>query len=171
MIEVLIIGKPSSERMQNIILASRAFGANAVIFTTTDKKSMNKMKRLCQSVSKEWGGTFNIQFISNWKTFIPKKKNYKSIYLTRYGIGITEKEYELRTYKNILLILSVSENIKELYNIADFNISITHQPHTIISAIVAFLSVYYHGRELALHFENAEYKIIPEVHGIHVEKK
>jgi tRNA (cytidine56-2'-O)-methyltransferase len=49
-------------------------------------------------------------------------------------------------------------------------VSITDQPHSSTSAIAVFLHEFYSGRELAMHFENARYKVVPSEQGVHVEK-
>ena len=53
---------------------------------------------------------------------------------------------------------------------ADFSVSITDQPHSSSSAVAVFLHEFYSGRELAMHFENARYKIVPSEQGQYVEK-
>ena len=170
MLTVLVIGKPSYEKVTDLCLIARAFGASGIVFTSNDKKLAAKSQRFCRDICDKWGGSFSVSFTNSWKDYIKSKRNYKTIYLTRYGIPIRQAEYALRTYKNMLIIVSFSEKIKELYDIADFNISITSQPHTMASSMTALLRTYYRDRELSMHFENAKYKIIPEQHGIHIDK-
>ncbi|EQD48684.1 tRNA 2'-O-methylase [mine drainage metagenome] len=170
MLNVLVIGKPSYEKIVDLCLIARAFGASGIVFTSEDKRLESKSQRFCKDICDKWGGKFSVSFTANWKSYLREKRNYKTIYLTRYGIPMKQMEYTIRTYKNVLAIVSFSEKIKELYTIADFNISITSQPHTTASSITALLRTYYHDRELSMHFENAKYKIIPEQHGIHIDK-
>ena len=170
MLTVLVIGKTSYEKVTDICLIARAFGASEIVFTMNDSKLKSKAQRFCNDICKKWGGSFSVSFTNNWKAYIKNKRNYKTIYLTRYGTPMRQAEYVLRTYKNMLIIASFSEKINELYTIADFNISITSQPHTVASSITSLLRAYYRNRELSMHFENAKYKVIPEPHGIHIDK-
>ncbi len=170
MLTILVVGKPSYEKVTDLCLIARAFGATEAVFTTSDRKLISKSKRFCKDVCAKWGGSFTISFTNNWKAYIKSKRKYKTIYLTRYGTPVRQMEYLLRTYKNLLIIASFSEKIKELYTIADFNISITSQPHTVASSVTALLRAYYRDRELSMHFENAKYKIVPEQHSIHIDK-
>ncbi len=148
-------------------MAARAFGAHNVTFASIrNPKMMNQFKVL----NKKWGGDFNVSFVDNWQDFLKSKKNYKTIYLTRYGTPINKIKYSLKTYKNIMLIVTLTEAYKNLYKMADFNVSITAQPHSATSAIAIFLHLFYEGRELAMHFENAKYKVVPEERKVHVEK-
>ncbi len=170
MILVLVIGKGSHESYLDLALVSRAFGASAITFCAKDAGDIRSIERAIKGTNSKWGGKFSVFHTKNWKEFINEKKNYLKIYLTMYGLPMKKLEYQIRTYKNILLIVSFTEAIKPLYRAADFNISITAQPHTCASAISVFLHNFYNGRELALHFENAGYKVVPEEHSIHIQK-
>ncbi len=164
---MLVIGKGSYESNMDLCLAARAFGAQSVTFATGKSP---RFARQFARLNRKWGGDFAVDFTDDWKGFIAGKKNYKSIYLTRYGTPINKLKYSLKTYKNILLIVTLTEAYKNLYKMSDFNVSITTQPHCSTAAIAIFLHLFYEGRELAMHFENAQYKVIPEDHRVHVEK-
>lgn len=96
--------------------------------------------------------------------------NYKKVYLTRYGVPLQDVIGTLRTYKNLLLIVTSKEAFHPAYTKADFSVSITTQPHSSASATAVFLHEFYSGRELAMRFENARYKILPSENGAHVQK-
>lgn len=166
-ISVLVIGKNTVENNMDICLAARAFGAANVTFV--GKKSP-KIDRYFKALNRKWGGSFAVSFTNDWEGYLADKKNYKTIYLTRYGTPISKVEYSLKTYKNILVIVTLSESIKSLYNMSDFNVSISTQPHCAAAAIAVFLHTFYQGRELAMHFENAQLKVVPETRRIHIEK-
>ncbi len=170
MISILVIGKGNRESYLDLALVSRAFGASSITFCAKDARDIGPISRGISRTNSKWGGKFSVSYAKNWKDFIKEKKNYLKIYLTRYGVPMKKLEYQVRTYKNVLLIVSFTEAIRPLYKAADFNISITAQPHTSASSIAVFLHDFYNGRELAMHFENARYKIVPEEHGIHVQK-
>ncbi len=166
-ISILVIGKNSHESNLDLCLAARAFGASSVTFAG---KRNPKMVRYLQNVVRNWGGSFSVNFTDDWRGEIASRKNYKVVYLTRFGVPINKLEYGLRTYKNLLVVVTLTENVKNLYRMADFNVSITTQPHCSAAAVAVFLHHFYEGRELAMHFENARYKVVPEERRIHVEK-
>ena len=171
MIKVVLVGRMEKSKLIDVALTARAFGASELIATQKEQKDKLYITKYFKEINDDWGSSFKVSFDSNWKKLIlERNNNYKTIYLTKYGSSIKKSEYAISTYKNIMLIVSTTDNIKELYDMADFNISLTTQPHTIISSIAVFLNMYYKGRELAMHFENAKYKIIPENHGIHITK-
>ncbi len=170
MIWVLVIGKGTYDTDLNLCLTARAFGASAITFSPMRGKTDPKLTKYCESVNKKWGGKFSVDFSADWKPFLGSKKNYIKVYLTRYGIPMKKLEYAVKTYKNIILVITMSESVKSLYGLVDFNISISSQPHSSVSALAVFLDNFYKGRELAMHFENASYRVVPEEHDIHVEK-
>ena len=171
MIKIVLIGKVQKEKLIDIALTARAFGASEITVNLKEQRNKSHITKYFKEINNDWGSNFKVSFTNNWMDLIKEhNNNYKTIYLTKYGDSIKKKEYVISTYKNILLIVSTTDDIKELYDMADFNISLTTQPHTIISSIAVFLNMYYKGRELAMHFENAKYKIMPETHGIHITK-
>ena len=167
---MLVVGRSSYENKLSLCMVARAFGASNVTFYPEDGKSMKKLERRCRSLNRNWGGAFSAASTKDWKSFVKEKKNYLKIYLTRYGIPINKIGYQIRTYKNVLVIVSEKEVIKPLYKTSDFNLSITTQPHSCTSSIAVFLHDFYQGRELAMHFENARYKVNPEERGIRIQR-
>ena len=167
-ISVLVIGKYEHVIGIDMCLTARAVGASEIIFTG---KKDAKMVRYVNNLEKTWGGRFKISFVKNYKEALDSATKYMKVYLTRYGIPLQKLSYQLNTYKNIMLIVSSDKaSSPTLHKLADFNVSITEQPHCGCAAIAIFLHDFYRGRELAMHFENARYRVVPKEHGIAVEK-
>ncbi|MGC8571764.1 MAG: tRNA (cytidine(56)-2'-O)-methyltransferase [Candidatus Micrarchaeia archaeon] len=167
MISVLVIGKNTYDRNIDIALTARAFGASEIIFASNKN---SKLLRYIKRLNSRWGSKFEVKYINNWKSFINSMRTYKIIYLTKYGQPLDKIGNLIRNYKNLLIVVSSEEVNKVLLNNSDFNINITTQPHCEASAIAIFLHHFYEGRELAMHFENAKYKIIPSERGIKIEE-
>ncbi|MGC8478429.1 MAG: hypothetical protein ACP5NE_00670 [Candidatus Micrarchaeia archaeon] len=156
MISVLVIGKGSYENCKDLALTARAFGAQSVTFTMrANRKLANYIKR----TNSRWGGKFDVYFEKNWNEVIERSKNYEKVYLTLGGVPINKMIYRIRTYKNIMLIVTLQGRERDFGQFADFNVSITNQPHSTISSVAVFLHMFYSGRELAIRFNNAKYKI------------
>jgi len=167
-ISILAIGKYSYLNSLDLCLTARALGASEIIFT---REKEPKIIRHMNGLEKKWGGKFNVTFVKSYKKVLKDATNYKKVYLTRYGMPINKLTYVLNTYKNIMLIVSFTEAPSKMLDIlTDFNVSITEQPHCSIASIAIFLHDFYRGRELAMHFENAKYKVIPKEHGLSVVK-
>jgi len=167
MISVLVIGGYDYTSILDMCLTARAMGASEMILTT---KKNDKLVKYIHDLERKWGGRFRVGFVNNYKTALDNAVNYKKVYLTRYGVPLNKLAYTLNTYKNIMLIVSPATTSPKLHNIADFNVSVTDQPHSSSAAIAVFLHEFYRGRELAIHFENAKYKVIPKEHGVSVSK-
>ncbi len=158
MISVLAIGKSTYPVSLDLCLTSRALGASEITFAgQPDKKLVRQVNRL----SAKWGGRFKVNYARNYREVLKQAAKYKKVYLTMYGEPLQDKNYILRTYKNMLLIVAQADKSKDknISKIADFNISVSSQPHCGTAAIAIFLHEYYEGRELAMHFENAKYKL------------
>ena len=67
-------------------------------------------------------------------------------------------EYTIRGLKNagidhILIIVGSEKVPREVYDKADFNIAIGHQPHSEVAALAIFLDRYFEGTELNKKFD------------------
>lgn len=167
MIRILAIGKASFESNAELCLTARAFGASGVTFSCEKDP---KLIRRINLVSGRWGGEFTVDFQSDYRKALESFSNYKKVYLTRYGTPLQDILPVMKTYRNLLLIITEKEASKTAFSHADFSISITDQPHSGSAAVAIFLHEFYSGRELAVHFENARYKIVPADRGVHMEK-
>ncbi len=151
-------------------LVARAFGARRLVVTgTKDEHLVNSIQRVVAS----WGGPFDIAFISGWMKLIRdyKSRGFRVVHLTMYGLPVQDYMSEIRKSDKILVVLGGEKVPPEAYQLADYNISITSQPHSEISALAVFLDRLFEGRELKKKFENARQVIIPQARSKYVLKK
>ncbi|OYT56836.1 MAG: tRNA (cytidine(56)-2'-O)-methyltransferase [Candidatus Aenigmarchaeota archaeon ex4484_14] len=142
-------------------LAARALGADAVIMSGEhDENIIESIKK----VTKEWGGHFQVSYEKNWRNVI---KNFHGVcvHLTMYGLPIQEKIDEIRKNKDILIVVGGEKVPAEVYQLADYNISVTNQPHSEVAALAIFLHEYFRGKELDREFEGGKIRIIPQARG------
>jgi tRNA (cytidine56-2'-O)-methyltransferase len=166
-IRVLSVGREPYKTNAEMCLVARAFGASGITFSS---RRDPRLSRFVQLNNSKWGGSFSVDFDSNYVKALDPESSYKKVYLTMYGMPLQDVIGTLRTYKNLLLIVTDKEAVAPVYTRSDFNVSVTGQPHTSASAVAVFLHEFYSGRELAMHFGNARYKILPSEQGMHVEK-
>lgn len=166
MITILRLGhriKRDERVSTHCALVARAFGADKLIYSgQKDENLENSVKK----VYKQWGGKFKIEHKRDWKKIIKKFKGTK-IHLTVYGELIKKKIKEIRKNKNILVIIGGKKVPGEIYNLADYNIAITNQPHSEIAALSIFLHEYLQGKEKIF---NGKLKIIPQKRGKKIQK-
>lgn len=147
-------------------LVARAF-LTKKMFYCGDKDE--KLEEKIKDVNKKFGGNFEIEYIREWKKLLREFSGAK-IHLTMYGIPLIDKLSEIKSMKKILIIIGSEKVPKEVYEIADYNISITNQPHSEIAALAIFLDKIFDSKEFYSEFENAKIKIIPAEKGKKIKK-
>jgi tRNA (cytidine56-2'-O)-methyltransferase len=115
----------------HVALAARAFGADGMYLAARDPGV----------VQKEEGGCV--------------------IHLTMYGQPFTELMEDLRLRPRILIVVGAEKVPGELYGLADYNVSVTAQPHSEISGLAVFLDHLFQGSELDTSYPDAAMHITP----------
>lgn len=142
-------------------LVARTFGADRFIYS--GQKDLN-FENSVKKVVKNFGGKFKVEYVSKWKTIVNNwKSRGKIVHLTMYGMPLDRKIKEIRKKNNILCIVGGEKVPPEIYENADFNISITNQPHSEVSALAIFMNKYYKNKEFK--FPKAKIKVIPQEKG------
>ena len=151
------------------ILVSRAFGSTAMYMTDVDEEIKNTINK----VNNSWGGLneFNLKIIDDWKDLVKewKKNEGKVIHLTMYGLQINKVIEEVKSLEQKILVIIGAEKVpKEIYFLADYNISIGNQPHSEIAALAVFLDRLFEGKQFDKRFSDGKMKIIPAEKGKNV---
>ena len=167
-IEVLRIGQRilRDDRVTtHVALVARAFGASKIYMTEINPE----IKDTINKINNTWGGKFEIEFISNWKNVIISKKNTsKIIHLTMYGENINEIQKDIREENDILIVVGAEKVPREIYEYADYNVSVGNQPHSEISALGIVLDRIQNGKQFEKEFKNSKRVIIPSKNGKNV---
>lgn len=146
----------------HMALVSRAFGAKGILIADVVDENV---KRSIEKVIERWGGRhFTVEMgvnpIKMVKSF--KENGWCIIHLTMYGLPIDEVIDDVRSKCKKIVVIVGAEKVERIYyELADFNIAISNQPHSEVSALALFLDRLWKGRELWLCFKDAEYYIIP----------
>ena len=173
MITVLRLGhrQKRDERLSTHIgLASRALGARNIIYSGEEDRGILES---INNVTMQWGGIFSACYEKNWKNVIlqAKKRKFCIVHLTMYGMPILKKISKIKKNKKILVIVGSEKVPPEVYKMADYNISVTNQPHSEVAALAIFLHELQKGKELGNNFKKAKLKIIPMESGKKVVEK
>jgi tRNA (cytidine56-2'-O)-methyltransferase len=144
-------------------LAARAFGAKGMYLAADDPG----VKRSVEDVAHRWGGDFFVENNSSWRRCIYdfKRKGGAVVHLTMYGERMTDVIGEIRAESRLLIVVGAEKVPGELYGLADYNVSVTTQPHSEISSLAVFMDHIYGGSELNREYPDAEMKIHPLKHG------
>lgn len=143
----------------HLFLAARAFGASSGILSgDNDASVLDSVNK----VSQEWGGDFKVSYFRDWKRFI---KNFKGriVHLTMYGLPVQDCIDGING--DLLIVVGGAKVPRVVYDLADFNVAVTGQPHSEISALSIFLDKLFTGGELSFGFPNPRKKIVPMVKG------
>ncbi|MBD3210886.1 tRNA (cytidine(56)-2'-O)-methyltransferase [Candidatus Micrarchaeota archaeon] len=145
---------PRDERIStHVALVARAFGADSLIYTGQHDSGLEEsVKRICE----RWGGktssgNFSVSYEKSPRSAIRKmkKQGFAAVHLTMYGIPLQEKLKKMKANEKLLLIVGSGQVPKEIYGLADFNISVTNQPHSEVAALAIILDRLMQGKELS----------------------
>jgi tRNA (cytidine56-2'-O)-methyltransferase len=148
----------------HIGLVSRAFLADKIIYCGEhDEVLINSVNK----VNNSWGGEFLAEYSKDYKKVIKeyKSKGFKIIHLTMYGLLLNEKIIQIKSEKNLLIIVGGEKVPFDVYKIADYNISITSQPHSEVAALAILLDRLANGKELINEIKSAKKRIKPNICG------
>jgi len=171
MLEVLRINHRSARDKRittHCGLVARAFGADSFILSGDEDESVLDSLR---KVSTEWGGTFAVEYIKSWRSYLKrrKKEGFVIVHLTMYGYPLQSKIGEIRVNDKIVVIIGASKVPADVYKLADYNVAVGNQPHSEVAALALFLDRFFEGAWEDKQFENAKLHIVPSNYK-HVEE-
>lgn len=136
MIVVLRLGhRPNRDQRvtTHVALTARALGADEVWVTTSDPG----LEKTVRSVVDRFGGKFKIKTGIDWRKAIKSWKGLV-VHLTMYGERLSAA---LRTIeaKDLMIVVGAEKVPREVYDLADRNVSVGNQPHSEVAALAIFL--------------------------------
>ena len=144
----------------HVCLTARAFGASKIYYSG---QKDSKMEGSINKITERFGGPFEIEYTKNDIGLVvnKKKEGFLIIHLTMYGKDF--RRYKNKTKnKNILIIVGGEKVESEFYNLAGYNLSITNQPISEVSALGIYLYEIFGYRKK---FSNVKVKIIGKEKG------
>src|SRR3972149_8133951 len=149
----------------HVCLTARAFGADGLILADVVDTAL---ERTILDVSQRFGGKFWIRMGEPWRQVVKewKSKGGDVAHLTAYGMPLPEAMEAIRASPNPKLVVVGAEKVPgEMFEVATWNVAVTNQPISEVSALALFLDRYFEGKQFSMEFENAEVKIIPSARG------
>lgn len=151
-------------------LVARALGAKKMeIIGEKDPE----IEKTVNSINENWGGGMEIEFFDSWRKRLEhyKKSGFKIAHLTMYGVPIRKIEEKIAQDRKLLVVIGSQKVETEVYEKADYNVSITLQPHSEIAALAIFLDRVQKGTEFDLVFEGAKLAVEPMEKGKKVSRE
>lgn len=157
--------RPSRDKRvsTHLALVARAFGAHEAWFDTKDES----LERRIAQVNEAFGGSFAVKTGVDLMSAIKeaKKEGFCVVHLTMYGIPLPQLIEEIRGKSKLLVLVGGPKVPRYFYEVADYNVSITNQPHSEVAALAVFLDWLYEGDEFNFKFEGGRFEIEPCVRG------
>ena len=149
----------------HVCLTARALGASGVIVSNVqDRGLVERINR----VTSEFGGDFTIETGRSWRQVLTdwRKSGGKIVHLTAYGIPLPRFIGRIRRARGDKLIVVGAEKVPgELFRLVDWNVAVTNQPISEVSALGIFLDWFFYHRLGGYGFANAKIRIIPTAKG------
>jgi len=145
----------------HVCLTARALGADGLILADVVDKTLEETVR---EVCRRFGGRFEIHMGEPWGRVA---RNWKAeggevVHLTVYGLPLPQVIGAIKASPAPkLVVVGASKVPSRVYELATWNVAVTSQPISEVSALALFLDRYFEGREFSLNFENPEVRIIP----------
>lgn len=136
MIVVLRLGhRPNRDQRvtTHVALTARALGADEVWVTTPDLV----LEKTIRGVVERFGGRFKIKTGIDWRKAV-KSWQGEVVHLTMYGESLSDALKTIDT-KNLMIIVGAEKVPREVYDLADRNVSVGNQPHSEVAALAIFL--------------------------------
>lgn len=164
-IEVLRIGHRvvrDDRATTHVALVSRAFGADRIFMTEVGPEIRDTIGK----INRTWGGEFRVEVVDSWRRVLRQKKiSTKIVHLTMYGEEINRVSERIGREEGILVVVGSQKVPREVYDVADYNVSVGSQPHSEISALAVLLDRIQAGRQFSRAYPDAERRIIPDGRG------
>jgi tRNA (cytidine56-2'-O)-methyltransferase len=150
----------------HLILCARALGAEKVVYSGEEDP---RLEDGIKDIVDRWGGDFNIEYEFNWRKIV-KQWQGKIVHLTMYGIPVEDAAPEIRKHEEPLLVVVGGSKVpRDMYENASWNVSVTTQPHSEVSALSIFMYLLQGEAALRHDFPGGSIKITPSERGKEVE--
>ncbi len=127
----------------HVALSSRALGAKGIYVDTPDPV----LEENIRSVVDRFGGDYTIKTGVTWREALKDFKG-KVVHLTMYGQRVDVALPRIPKDEDIMIIVGAEKVPREVYDAADFNVSVGNQPHSEIAALAIFLDRFTEGKAL-----------------------
>ena len=168
-IEVLRLSHrlPRDQRVStHVALTARALNCTKIFYSGQKDSTYEDA---ISSITNNFGGPFEIEYTKNPVKLVKEKKaeGFVIIHLSMYCSKF-ESKLKLLKNKDILFIVGSEKVDREFYEISDFNLSVSNQPISEVSALGIILYKLYGFKNI---FKNAKIKINPSERGKITEKQ
>ena len=123
----------------HVCLTARALGANGVLVADTHD---GELEETIKRVSEDFGGKFFVESGVAWRSAVTewKRSGGVIIHLTAYGLPLPKVISDIRRSSHDMMLIVGAEKVPaEMFRLADWNVAVTNQPISEVSALGIFL--------------------------------
>ena len=95
------------------------------------------LEKTVRSVVERFGGKFEIKTGIDWRKAIKSWKG-EVVHLTMYGERLSDALPTIKA-KDLMIVVGAEKVPREVYDLADRNVSVGNQPHSEVAALAIFL--------------------------------
>lgn len=137
----------------HVALTARAFGASTILVDQRDEE----LEDTIRDTVYRFGGDFRIESGVDPHRVMREFSGVK-VHLTMYGIPVDQAVGRIREAaggdRGVLVVVGGASKVpREYYEASDFNVAVTNQPISEVSALAIFLDRLFEGREMNAEFE------------------
>ncbi len=148
-------------------LVARALGARRFAYSGQHDEGVEESLR---KAAAQWGGPFSAEYVERDLAYLEqwKRAGGKIAHLTVYGIPFQRALPQLRKTKKLLVVVGGEKVPGAVYQLADWNLAVTGQPHSEVAALAVLLWELSGRREPKL--RGARLRVVPQERGKRVQK-
>lgn len=152
-------------------LTARALGADRFILAGDHGGPLKQI----DDVTDRFGGDFvtehhesALAFLRNWSGRIA--------HLTMYGLPVQDHMTDIRPSvrregPGLAIVVGAEKVPFEIYEVADWNVAVTNQPHSEVASLAVFLDRLFEGEPLEYELPGGSHRVIPQACGKRVVER
>lgn len=151
----------------HIGLTARALGADRAVFVGAGGGAADAVA----DITDRFGGPFEVEVRESYR---PLLRDWEGtvVHLTMYGEPLQAVGDDVRAAHReapVLVVVGAEKVPFDVYEVADFNVGVTNQPHSEVAGLAVFLDRLFDGRELDREWPGATHRVVPKETGKQVE--
>jgi tRNA (cytidine56-2'-O)-methyltransferase len=118
----------------HLALTARAWGAEKLFLHPPDTELAARLSR----VNGRWGSAFEVVGVKDWRPTVRDHAGHV-VHLTMYGSPLEQVLPELLAQSSLLAVVGGAKVPAAMYEMADWNVAVGHQPHSEVAALAVLL--------------------------------